>query len=205
MKRPLAAKIVEAIEAGELRPGEWLRQIDLEEKFEVGRSDVRAALDELVVRKTIQHVRNRGYRVAIVDDTTLNEIRTVRAILERGAAPLIIQNATSSDLEELRKLADIFSEAVKLGGYLDRSRTNRDFHRKFFRVSGNAVLEEAIWALRERSRAAPLTLWTSHEALVRSDKEHHAIVAALAAKDEALLAALVENHVIRGRHGDDDR
>ena len=52
-KRALAAEIAEAIALRAYRPGEWLRQIDLEQAFKATRFDVRTALDELAVRKTI--------------------------------------------------------------------------------------------------------------------------------------------------------
>ena len=86
-RRALANEIVDAIQLGEFRPGEWLRQIDLEEKFKATRFDVRTALDELVVRKAIEHVRNRGYRVTLLDEATSAAIREVRVIIECAAAP----------------------------------------------------------------------------------------------------------------------
>ena len=53
----LANEIAQAIRLRAFRPGEWLRQIDLEERFEATRFDVRSALDELAVRKTIEAAR----------------------------------------------------------------------------------------------------------------------------------------------------
>ena len=46
-KRLLAAEIGAAILQGDYRPGEWLRQIDLEEAFAAKRFDVRSALTQL--------------------------------------------------------------------------------------------------------------------------------------------------------------
>jgi DNA-binding GntR family transcriptional regulator len=57
------------------RPGEWLRQIDLERKFQASQFDMRSALEELAVRETIEHIPNRGYRVAAVDPATYEAIR----------------------------------------------------------------------------------------------------------------------------------
>ena len=69
-KGELANEIAQAIHVRAYRPGEWLRQIDLEEAFQATRFDVRTALDELAVRKAIEHVPNRGYRVAELDRAT---------------------------------------------------------------------------------------------------------------------------------------
>ncbi|MGE0723499.1 MAG: GntR family transcriptional regulator [Alphaproteobacteria bacterium] len=195
----MANAIGEAIQLGEFRAGEWLRQIDLEERFGATRFDVRAALDELAVRQTIQHVPNRGYRVAAPDEGTLDGIRAVRSILEPAAAPLIVARTDDAALDRLRDLATRFGAAVRSGDHADQSRTNRDFHRALYALSGNPVLEETIWSLRARSRGAAMTRWRSVEAMVRSDVEHHEMLDALAARDAARLAAVI------GRHIDGDR
>ncbi|MFX7090787.1 GntR family transcriptional regulator, partial [Acinetobacter baumannii] len=67
-----------AIRDGAYRPGEWLRQIDLEERFGAKRFDVRSALSELAVRGTVEHIVNRGYRVAVPDMTAIREILAIR-------------------------------------------------------------------------------------------------------------------------------
>lgn len=89
-KGELANEIAQAIHVRAYRPGEWLRQIDLEEAFQATRFDVRTALDELAVRKAIEHVPNRGYRVAELDRATDRAIRDTRIILENAAARLVI-------------------------------------------------------------------------------------------------------------------
>ena len=198
-KRKLADEIADAIQLGEFRPGEWLRQIDLEQKLGATRFDVRAALDELVVRKTIQHVPNRGYRVAVLDEATIAAIRDVRMILECAAAPKIIAHMSDAALERMRDLARRFTLAVKKGTHVDQSRTNRDFHRLLYSLCGNPILEETIWALRDRSRGSALTIWRSHEAMLRSDREHYAMLDAIERREAHRLASIIVEHIDRDR------
>ena len=194
-KGGLASAIGEAIQVGEFRAGEWLRQIDLEQKFGATRFDVRAALDELAVRKTIQHVPNRGYRVAVADAQTIAGVRAVRLMLEPAAAAAIVARTDDAALSQLRDLADRFSAAVRSGTHADQSRTNRDFHRRLYALAGNAVLEETIWSLRERSRGSTLTVWRSHEAMERSDREHREMLDALAVRAPDRLADIIARHI----------
>ena len=199
-RRALANEIVDAIQLGEFRPGEWLRQIDLEEKFKATRFDVRTALDELVVRKAIEHVRNRGYRVTLLDEATSAAIREVRLIMECAAAPGIVANADAALLKRLRSLAESFSAAAREGTHADQSRTNREFHRLFYSICGNPVLEETIWSMRERSRGgATLTIWPSHAALEQADRDHYEMVEAIGEQDAPRLAALIGAHITRDR------
>ena len=196
-KRALANEIADAIELGEFRNGEWLRQIDLEEKFKASRFDVRTALDELVVRKAIQHVPNRGYRVPILDPEMLAAIREVRVIVECSTAPGIVAHVDAAALSDLKALARKFTLAIAEGTPADQSRTNREFHRLLYALCGNSVMEETIWALRERSRASHVTIWPSHAAIEQADRDHYDMLGAIEARDAERLAKLIEVHITR--------
>jgi DNA-binding GntR family transcriptional regulator len=194
----LANEIAQAIRLRAFRPGEWLRQIDLEERFQATRFDVRSALDELAVRKTIEHVPNRGYRVAEVDLKTYEEILATRIILERATAEGVIARIDDAAIARLDELAAQFSAAVTTGSRTEQSEINRAFHQFMYSFCGNAVLEEMIWGLRDRGRGSQITVWSSHELLQKSDREHFEMMAALKARDAERLAALIANHIIKG-------
>ena len=197
-KGELANEIAKAIHIRAYRPGEWLRQIDLEEAFQATRFDVRAALDELAVRKTIEHVPNRGYRVAEVDLKTYEEILATRIILERATAEGIVAQIDDAAIARLDALAAQFSAAVTTGSRTEQSEINRAFHQFMYSFCGNAVLEEMIWGLRDRGRGSQITVWSSHELLQKSDREHYEMMAALKARDAGALAALIATHIIKG-------
>ena len=194
-KRMLASEISAAIQHGEYRPGEWLRQIDLETRFGSTRFDVRTALEELTVRRTIEHVPNRGYRVASIDEETIASINKVRIILESATAPEIVARADAPTIERLRGIAENFTLAVQSGSEDELSRINRQFHEILFGLCGNPVLEEMIWALRDRSRIGTRTVWKSHQALLKSERDHHAIIAAIEGGEVGRLAELISDHI----------
>jgi DNA-binding GntR family transcriptional regulator len=196
-KRALAGEIAEAIRLGQFRPGEWLRQIDLEEKFDATRFDVRAALDELVVRKAIEHVPNRGYRVVQLDRETLRHIRAVRVMLETATAPTIVAAIDAATLARLHELAGQFAATVKEGTRADQSRVNAEFHHVLYHLSGNPVLEELIWNLRDRGRGSNVTVWASHDSLLRSDSDHREMLAAIEARDAGRLSRLIASHILK--------
>ncbi len=194
-KRALASEIARAIRLRMFRPGEWLRQIDIEERFQATRFDVRGALEELAVRKTIEHVPNRGYRVAQIDLATYRAIRDTRIILETGAMTGVVAHADETTIERLAELAAAFSVAVTSATPVEQSEINGAFHHMIYATCGNPVLEETIWALRDRSRGSTLTVWASHEALLSSDRDHHAMVAALRRRDVGALVDLTTRHI----------
>ncbi|CAD5253186.1 conserved hypothetical protein [Bosea sp. 62] len=196
-KGELANEIAKAIHIRAYRPGEWLRQIDLEEAFQATRFDVRTALDELSVRKTIEHVPNRGYRVVEVDLATYRAIRDTRIILESAASRLVIGRVDDDAVARLDALAHEFSQAVQSGTRVEQSEINRAFHSLIYAHCGNPVLVETIWSLRDRSRGSAVTVWASHQALLASDADHHAMVAAIRAGDGERLAELISQHILK--------
>lgn len=194
----LANEIAQAIRLRAFRPGEWLRQIDLEERFQATRFDVRSALDELAVRKTIEHVPNRGYRVAEVDMKTYKEIQATRIVLEAAAAEGIAARIDEAAIARLTDVAAQFSAVVLTGSRTEQSEINRAFHQLLYSFCGNAVLEEMIWSLRDRERGTQMTVWSSHDALLRSDREHYAMIEALKAGDAPRLAGVIAEHIRTG-------
>ncbi|MGO4172943.1 GntR family transcriptional regulator [Bosea sp. TAF32] len=194
----LANEIAQAIRLRAFRPGEWLRQIDLEERFQATRFDVRSALDELAVRKTIEHVPNRGYRVAEVDMKTYREIQATRIVLETAAADGIAARIDTAAVARLTEAAERFSAVVLTGSRTEQSEINRAFHQLLYSFCGNAVLEEMIWGLRDRERGTQMTVWSSHESLLRSDREHYAMIEALKAGDAPRLAKVIADHILTG-------
>ena len=196
-KCELANEIAKAIHIRAYRPGEWLRQIDLEEAFQATRFDVRTALDELAVRKTIEHVPNRGYRVVEIDLDTYRAIRDTRIILESAACRLVIGRIDDDAIARLDALAREFSQAVQSSTRVEQSEINRAFHSLIYAHCGNPVLVETIWSLRDRSRGSAVTVWASHQALLASDADHHAMVAAIRAEDGERLAELISQHILK--------
>lgn len=195
-KRPLAAEIAVAIRSGAYRAGEWLRQVDLEEHFAATRFDIRAALAELVLRQTVEHVPNRGFRVATPDRRRLRDMLAIRVLLEVEAAVTALPAIDEAALHLLEAKADAFDRAVDEGDMSSRSATNVDFHDTLYGFGPNRALAELITETRDRARMWPMGLWPSQRAQRRSAEGHRAILAALRRGDPAEVAASVRAHIL---------
>ncbi len=92
----LVDRIAHDIQAGVYGPGAWLKQIDLQERYEAKRLDVRRALDQLAAKRLIAHIPNRGYHVYAMDPDLHLQIRDIRILLETGAAADLMPNVTAA-------------------------------------------------------------------------------------------------------------
>jgi DNA-binding GntR family transcriptional regulator len=195
LKRLLAAEIAGAILQGDYRPGEWLRQIDLEETFAAKRFEVRSALAQLAARGMVTHVENRGYRVAQPDLTVVREMLAIRILLEVEAARQALPNIGPTELEQIKLAKKTFEDAVARGSKADQANTNAAFHDEIYGHASNRSLSQLIVEIRNRARPGPIALWPSHADLQRSAAHHVEIVAAIEAHDIDALVAAVRRHI----------
>ena len=185
--------------SGRYRPGEWLKQIDLENTYGANRFEVRIALSELAARHLLEHLPNRGYRVANPTDQQREELYEVRAVLEVAAARKVVALATADDVERFATLVQRFDDAVETGGPGVLQQINFDLHDTFYRMSGNDMLAQQIRELRERGVPGRGGAWGTVAAIRTSSADHRDMLAMLRRRDPEGLAHSVYRHLYRWR------
>lgn len=197
----LVARLEADLLAGHFRPGEWLKQADIESAYGANRFDVRMALLDLKARQLIEHVRNRGFRVISLSEREREELTETRTILEAAAVKMAAQRIDKPALEELAGIVDEF-EARMADSDLDVLRgLNARFHDRLYESCGNAVLAREIKALRQRGLPGSRGTWSWRTlAGIRSSHEDHVeMIRLLEKRDGKALAALVDRHLNRWR------
>jgi DNA-binding GntR family transcriptional regulator len=198
-ERRLAQRLADAISAGEYRPGEWLKQIDLAAQFGATRFEVRRALEELALRNAVSHIPQKGYRVTVPTETDLDHSRAVRVIIETAAAREVARRIDEAGLAELEELAERFRAATLSGTPAERSLANHQFHDTMYAHAGNPLLSDLIREVRDRFRGTPIFLWPSMQSMQNSADDHSRILAALRARDEDAVAEAVRHHIDKSR------
>jgi len=191
----LADRLARDIQSGVFGTGAWLKQIDLQERYDAKRLDVRRALDHLTQRRVIQHVPNRGYHVHEVDVDQQNHIRDIRVLLEVGAAADLMPNVTDAKVARMQALAERFASLLFSGTLMEQYEVNLEFHATLYDMCSNRELVSLIHDMRGRAVAAPATQWMTRARIEKSVGEHFEIVAALQARDVARLQRIIGDHV----------
>lgn len=198
-----ATDVASALEAdllsGVYRPGEWLKQADIENTYQAHRFDVRMALLDLKTRHLIEHVRNRGYRVINPTEREREDLIQTRIILETAAIRLVAQKVKREDLDELKKIVAEFGESIANGDLNLLREINTRFHERLYQVCGNEVLIGEIKALKQRGLPGART-WRNFGGIQRSHEDHKEMVKLLAKKDGEKLADLIGNHLSHWRN-----
>jgi DNA-binding GntR family transcriptional regulator len=199
--RDVADRIAADVQAGLLPPGTWLKQIDLERRYACSRNDVRRALDELVTRRLVQHLVNRGHRVFELAPGQIADLMELRAVLEEAVAERIHDRADAAALERLEQLAQAFERAVQHDTPLAQHAANMAFHMAMLELCPNPELAQALRDVRSRLPSALVYQWPTRGWIDQSVRDHRDMVEALRDRDRGRLRALAVGHLRQGQRG----
>ena len=183
----------------QLVSGQKLPYQDLARRLGMSQTPVIMALVRLEYEGLVRSEANRGFYVPAIDLNEARELYEVRTLLEVFLIPAVVANLDDARLAEIRALRD--SHRKIRGHVYKRERLLRDahFHLGIAAVSGNQVvvqiLARAFDLLYLRYKPEILSPRRQEEAEV----EHQAVFEALCARDEALAARRLREHLVRGK------
>ena len=187
--------LTKAIVEHRLLPGAKLAEQKLADHFGVSRTLVRQALFQLSQNRLIRMEPARGAFVASPSVEEAQQVFAVRRMLESEMARAFVRQVTAAQIQSLQQHIQQEREAVAKEDVPGRTELLGDFHVRMAELMGNQVLAQMLGELI--SRCALITLmYQSRNAAEHSTDEHEAIVAALAAKDEALTVRLMNEHLV---------
>ncbi len=199
---PLAARgqpaivdiLRDAIRQRLLPPGSQLIQASIAEALGVSRIPVREALQFLASEGLVTFTED-GTRVTELRPAEVHELWSLRALLEPVLAEGIVRNATAGDLAGLRRQVATMDTAPDDAW----SDLNHTFHMDLYRLSGmrhhGAAAARVLNQIEPYSRVAVNRL----QGRGAAQAEHHEMIAAIDARDNAALAEVLERHSTRAR------
>lgn len=197
----VADRLRTAILEGKLKPGQWLRQRQLAEEFNVSQMPVREALKELAAEGLVEHIPYRGMRVVAFSPEDVEDLYTHRSLLEGMAARAAAARIEPDELAHLEQLQAQMADHMAPEDLAEYRQLNRQFHETIFRASRRAYL---IRTLQQMWDAFPTMLWSNfaHTAVyslperdATDTHEHVAILKALADHDPDAAERLMREHI----------
>jgi DNA-binding GntR family transcriptional regulator len=186
--------ITTAIVERRLMPGTKLVEQQIADIFEVSRTVVRQALNQLSRDRLVTLEPARGAFVATPSIDEARQVFQVRRLVESGMIRQLAAQITDRQVDQLRLHLRDERQAVLRSDVSGRTRLLADFHVVLARLLGNEVLAELIADLLSRSQLIALMYQSSHSA-EHSQDEHVGIVDALAKRDGRAAARLMEQHI----------
>jgi len=186
----------DAIVRCELPPGERLVIDDLARRLEVSSIPVREALQLLQSEGLVVTVPHVGTSVAPLSRDSVAEVFTVMEGLEVVATRAAARRARPEDLEALGDIVALMDEALAGGAHEEWAEQNTLFHAAISRLTAMPMLQEMMeraldrWDRVRRFFFAGVLVHRAQQA----QKEHHALLQAMRARDWDRLEQTVRDH-----------
>lgn len=191
----VVAALEEDIVLGKLHPRERLIEEDLCERFGVTRHVLRLVFAELSRMGVVERIPNRGALVRAFSSKDVEQLYSLREMLEASAAGQIAFPVMDADLEELRQIQSQHDRAVDIDDLVLLFRSNQRFHSKLFSLCGNKFLAEAIETYAQRAHGIRFHVLIGPEQRRRTREEHHLMIDAIVRQDRETLVELCRGHL----------
>ena len=196
-KQSLTAKVYchirDGILEGAYEPGDYLVESRLAEEMEVSRTPIREALKQLELEGLVESIPNRGMRVQGISDSDLNDIFTIRLLLEGQAAAWAAERITGEELDRMAETVELMEMYTRRGDITQLARLDSQFHDVLYSAANSRILKQVLTSLHQNARRARRTSLSKRTD--ESLQEHREIFEAVAdhAPQQAKLA--MEKHV----------
>lgn len=190
----IADRVVDAILAGRVQPGQRLGEQSLADLFEVSRTLVREAMARLSARGMVQVDARRGWFVVAPSREEAKEAFGARIAIETGLLYSLTAKVPRTRLVRLKQHVKAEQAAIRAGEPGQRSYLLGDFHVCLAECLGGPLMADILRDLTARTTLIASLFQSTHDA-AQSCADHARIVAALEAGDHPRAIALLREHI----------
>lgn len=192
----VADKLREEIIRGAIPEGSQLRQDAIAIQYHVSRIPVREALRQLDAEGLITIVPNRGAIVPALSPTDVEELFTIRALLEPEILKHSIPRLTQADFSEAEVVLHRYESELQREDHLFTwGRLNWQFHSILYSRAERPHFMSIIRNVNNNGeRYTRLQLYLTH-GVKRANEEHHQILELCRMRDVAGACKLLRQHI----------
>ncbi|MFC0529177.1 GntR family transcriptional regulator [Phytohabitans kaempferiae] len=195
LRSDVLAALRNAIITGELAPGSLHSVNNLATQLGVSRTPVREALLGLAAQNMVRFERNRGIRILQTTAHDIEEIMSLRLLLEVPATYRAVGHLTDADLTRLRLLFTSMQKAAEAGDEQTMVARDREFHKFLIAGSGNQRLASFVDSLRDLVQSRGTTTAGHSRTLTDIVAEHLPILEMAEKRDAAGAARMMQEHL----------
>ena len=171
-------QVLDAVLAGDLRPGERIVQDRLAQEINVSRTPVREALLHLEREGILARVGTAGFTVRGIGEGEVRDIYQAREAIEGYAARLVAEQRRAASLRRIERTVER-EESIAAGGVEAYFHANRRIHRSIVEETGNEYLLKSFDAIWNRGFSFRVFATIEHADMDASRHEHAGLVASM--------------------------
>jgi len=200
LKEMVVGSLRDAIIRGEYRPGERLVENDLCARFQVSRTPVREALDQLDREGFLKITPGAGARIAELSLKDVLDIYDILIVLEGSAARLACPHINDEQIAKLEEYDFLFQEARKKGDEELLFQLNLRFHWLITEATDNRHLIDMRLCFRRLIDSISRIFPQIPEQIEVTIGEHRQILDALKARNPSLAEFTMREHLEGAKH-----
>jgi len=192
----VADKLRDQIIRGEIPEGAQLRQDAIANQYHVSRIPVREALRQLDAEGLITIVPNRGAVVPALSPDDVEELFSIRALLEPEVLKLSIPHLTEEDFSEADAVLRNYVNELRRDDHVSAwGRLNWQFHSILYSRANQPRFMAIIRNVNNSGeRYTRLQLYLTH-GMKRANEEHHQILEFCRQREVVQACTLLRQHI----------
>jgi DNA-binding GntR family transcriptional regulator len=196
MMHVVASRLRESILRGRFGPGERIVEADLARELGTSRGPVREALALLEKDGIVENVPRKGKFVVHFDRRLVDEIYSLRKVLEAHAAELIIGSLTDAKREALSNAVTSLEEAANAASVSDLAERDLAFHNLLYDLADHQLMR-AVWmeSIAGKLRILVNVTTQTHEPLADAGANHRVLVEAILRRQAREARRLISQHI----------
>ena len=189
-----AERVAEALRrmlfAGEISPGEPLREVALADAFDVARSTVREALQVLATEGLVRRYPNRGVVVTELTGADIEEIFGARAVLESAG---VRAGLAGADLQPVARALAVYARAAE--DETHSTHAHLEFHNSLVALLGNPRLSASADSLTADLRLGLASVERVRRNAKDQVADHRRLLRLIRSGDETAAIAELQKHL----------
>jgi len=185
----------ESILDGEFRPGQPLIETELASQLQISRAPLREAMRVLSAEGLLETVPYRGTTVKALTKTDIEELYSLRGVLESFAIQRIIARNEANDMAHLKSIYANMLDAAEKGDLKRLNVEDQVFHTTLIELSYHSLLL-SIWNMVSmRVRQVMALRNQQNNNITQIAYNHLPILEAMIARDSERATSLIQEHV----------
>ena len=203
-KQSLSAKVYQHIRngiiEGRYKTGEFLIETKLAEELGVSRTPIREALKQLEMEELAVSIPNRGVVAQGFSPQDIDDIFTIRLLLEGQVAYWAAERIDQEGLDHLSEIVDMMEMYTRRNNPAQLANLDSEFHDCIYSASKSRVLKHVLATLHQALKSTRRSLLTMPDRTGKSLSEHRLILEALEKRLPEEAKKHMENHVRHAGH-----
>lgn len=164
-------------------------------ELKVSTTTVREALLVLCGNHLLTALPNRGFRVEGMTQKALDDLFTMRELVERFGMETLARKGIDK-VDHLLALADDVADAVKRRSISDFIETDMLYHQALLDAVGNPLLTQTAMKMREDMRLYGIESPEGWQRQLDSAQEHYDMIALAQSNSVAAMGRLTSKHIL---------